>query len=108
MKVLLGFISALIFLTTSSMAKHATSFGQSLPESASVFSTTAARALVGSYGASIIISERERFEKAIIKARGSCDEAAKILGVSRATFFRRAKDLGLVRGRVGETTESRA
>jgi transcriptional regulator of acetoin/glycerol metabolism len=70
-----------------------------LPEVASVFSTASARALVGSYGASIIVSERERFEKAIIRAKGSRDEAAKILGVSRATFFRRAKDLGLVRAR---------
>lgn len=71
----------------------------SLPEANLVFTTAAARALVGSYGASIILNERERFEKAIIKARGNRVEAAKILGVSRATFFRRAKDLGLVKTR---------
>lgn len=70
-----------------------------LPEANAVFTTAATRALVGSYGASIILNERERFEKAIIKARGNRVEAAKILGVSRATFFRRAKDLGLVRSR---------
>jgi hypothetical protein len=50
-----------------------------LPEANSVFKTAAARALVGSYGASIILNERERYEKAIIKARGSRDEAAKLL-----------------------------
>lgn len=79
-----------------------------LPEANTVFTTAAARALVGSYGASIIMNERERFEKAIIKARGNRVEAAKILGVSRATFFRRAKDLGLVRERVGAFTNNQS
>ncbi|MEZ4742912.1 MAG: helix-turn-helix domain-containing protein [Bdellovibrionota bacterium] len=43
--------------------------------------------------------ERQRFEKAIIRANGNRVEAAKQLGISRATFFRRAKELGLVRKR---------
>lgn len=71
---------------------------RALPEAA-VFNTSVARSVVGSYGTSLILSERQRYEKAIIKCRGNRDEAAKILGVSRATFFRRAKDLGLVKAR---------
>ncbi|MEI8025279.1 MAG: sigma-54 dependent transcriptional regulator [Pseudomonadota bacterium] len=71
-----------------------------LPEANTIFTAAAARALVGSYGASIVMSERERYEKAIIKTRGSRVEAAKLLGISRATFFRRAKDLGLVKSRI--------
>ncbi len=72
---------------------------QALPEVMSVISTKSARALIGGYGASIIINERDRFETAIIRSKGDRTAAAKILGISRATFFRRAKDLGLVRAR---------
>ena len=52
-----------------------------------------------SYSASLIMSERQRFEKAIIRAKGNRADAAKDLGISRATFFRRAKELGLVKSR---------
>lgn len=61
------------------------------------------RSLVGSYSASLIMNERQRFEKAIIRANGNRTEAAKQLGISRATFFRRAKELGLVRPRSSES-----
>jgi transcriptional regulator of acetoin/glycerol metabolism len=55
--------------------------------------------LVGRYGASLIQNERDRFKKAIIEANGDRDVAAKNLGLSRATFFRKARDLGLVKER---------
>ncbi len=48
---------------------------------------------------SLISGERRRFENAIIEAKGDRNQAAQILGLSRATFFRKAKDLGLVKGR---------
>jgi transcriptional regulator of acetoin/glycerol metabolism len=70
-------------------------------KSASFLSSAITRSLVGAYGASIMMNEREKFEKAIIKAHGDRSAAAKILGISRSTFFRRAKDLGLVRERNG-------
>lgn len=50
----------------------------------------------GTYTNSLLLSERKRFEKAIIQANGDRDEAATLLGLSRATYFRRAKELGLV------------
>ncbi|MBU6154139.1 MAG: sigma-54 dependent transcriptional regulator [Bdellovibrionales bacterium] len=56
------------------------------------------RGLVGAYGTSLIANEKKRFLLAIEQANGSRDEAAKILGISRATFFRRIKELGLARG----------
>ena len=61
------------------------------------------RSLVGAYSASLIMSERQRFEKAIIRANGNRTEAAKELGISRATFFRRAKELGLVKTRSNDS-----
>ena len=74
-----------------------------LPEAASVLTARATRTLVGTrvgaFGASLLLTERQKFEKAIIKSHGNRDAAAKLLGISRATFFRRAKDLGLVKSR---------
>lgn len=56
----------------------------------------------GTYTNSLLLSERKRFEKAIVQSNGDRDEAAKLLGLSRATYFRRAKELGLVsRRRIG-------
>lgn len=40
-------------------------------------------------------NEKLRFVKAIKMAKFSREKAAKILKISRATFFRRAKELGL-------------
>lgn len=59
--------------------------------------------LIGRYGASLITKERERFEKALSVARGNRTTAADGLGMSRATFYRRAKELGLIQGRDIET-----
>jgi len=69
-----------------------------IPETASIHNTPA-RNFVGAYSASIIMNERQWFEKAIIKSNGNRTNAAKVLEISRVTFFRRAKELGLVRGR---------
>jgi len=72
---------------------------QALPQAASVFGNRTAKALVGRYGASLVSKERNRFENAIIETRGDRDEAARLLGLSRSTFFRRAKELGIVKER---------
>lgn len=70
---------------------------QALPEVASMFGNQTTRTLVGRYGAALIVKERDRFNRALLEANGDRDQAARTLGVSRATFFRRAKELGLVR-----------
>ena len=72
---------------------------QVLPEVADIMSSRFTKALVGNYGASLISNERQRYERAIIQANGDRTKAAEGLGVSRATFFRRAKELGLVNRR---------
>lgn len=43
-----------------------------------------------------VAKEKRRFEDAIAKAYGNRNLAAEHLGISRATFFRKAKELGLV------------
>ena len=57
------------------------------------------RGPVGSYAYALLQTERKKFEEALIVANGYRDQAAKALGLSRATFFRRAKELGLIRDR---------
>jgi transcriptional regulator of acetoin/glycerol metabolism len=54
---------------------------------------------LGKTGATLFTQERKKFEKAIVDANGDRTLAAKSLNVSRATFFRRAKELGLINGR---------
>lgn len=70
-----------------------------LPQVANVFGNRASRVLIGRYGASLISKERERFEKALSAARGNRTIAADNLGMSRATFYRRATELGLIQGK---------
>jgi transcriptional regulator with PAS, ATPase and Fis domain len=72
---------------------------QALPELAKIPQSRLVNLSVGRYGTNLIVSERRRFEKALIQANNNRDEAAKFLGMSRATFFRKAKDLGLVKER---------
>lgn len=72
---------------------------QVLPEVPRAMSSRFTKALIGKYGASLISGERQRFEKAIIQCNGDRNKAAEVLGLSRATFFRRAKELGLVHER---------
>ncbi len=77
-----------------------------LPQVANVFGSRASRVLIGRYGASLISKERDRFEKALSAARGNRTIAADSLGMSRATFYRRATELGLIQAREVETTQS--
>lgn len=72
---------------------------QALPELASVFTSRVTKSLVGQLGTKLLATERRRFEKALVQADGDRNRAAGILGISRATFFRKAKQLGLVRTR---------
>jgi DNA-binding NtrC family response regulator len=71
-----------------------------LPEVAEMPASQLNRSLLGRYGAHLMTNERKRYERAIIATRGDRTKAAQMLGVSRATFFRRAKELGLVRARI--------
>ncbi|MGK5084773.1 sigma-54 dependent transcriptional regulator [Bdellovibrionota bacterium FG-1] len=71
-----------------------------VPEVTSIFNSRSTKVLVGRYGAQLIAGERKRFEKAINEAYGNREKAAKILGISRPTFFRKAKEFGLVRERI--------
>jgi len=76
-----------------------------LPEVTKVFGNKATRILIGHYGASLISKERDRFEKAILKSRGNKKLAADDLGISRATFYRRASELGLIQSREVESVK---
>ncbi len=71
---------------------------KALPQIASVFGSKASKVLVGRYGASLVNKERDRFEAAMLESLGDRDKAAHILGMSRATFYRRAKEMGLIKG----------
>ncbi len=51
---------------------------------------------VGGRKRNVLVAERERFKQALLAANFDRDKAAEKLGLSRATYFRRAKDLGLV------------
>lgn len=72
---------------------------QALPQVSEIYTSQTTRVLVGRYGAALISQERERFQRALIESDGNRDKAAQILTLSRATFFRRAKELGLVKTR---------
>jgi transcriptional regulator of acetoin/glycerol metabolism len=72
---------------------------QTIPELAGLSASKIKKAVVGTYGMQLIAQERSRFERAIIEANGDRTLAAKKLGLPRTTFFRKAKELGLVRSR---------
>ena len=72
---------------------------QAVPQIASVFGNRTSRLLMGRYGASLISKERDRFEKAILVSHGNKKKAADHLGMSRATFYRRATELGLIQNK---------
>ena len=46
-------------------------------------------------GVSNLADDRERYLEALVRARGNRTEAARQLGVSRATFYRRVAELDL-------------
>ena len=79
-------------------------FCQALPALAAIYGNRSTKILVKRFGTSLISLEKERFEDAILKAHGNRDLAAASLGMSRATFFRRLKELGLVKERVKNLT----
>ena len=56
--------------------------------------------LVSRFGGSILCQERDRYERVLRECNGNRDVAADKLGLSRATFFRRLKELGMVKERV--------
>ncbi len=58
------------------------------------------------YVGKLLSSEVVRFKKALRKAGGDRTLAAQLLGISRATFFRHAKDLGLVKTRRKKNLDS--
>jgi len=72
---------------------------QVVPEIGAMFVSRFNRPFLGKKGAAFVSGERKRFEGALIEARGDRNKAAEILKVSRATFFRRAKELGIIHGR---------
>jgi DNA-binding NtrC family response regulator len=72
---------------------------KAIPELSNLVTSKQTVSFLGKQGAALVTQERKRFEKAIIDARGDRTKAAEMLKVSRATFFRRAKELGLVTGR---------
>jgi DNA-binding NtrC family response regulator len=47
---------------------------------------------LGRQGAKFIQTERKRYSEALMQTKGNKDEAAKLLNVSRATFYRRLRD----------------
>ena len=67
-----------------------------IPEVAGLYLGKKSRNLIGRYGASIISEERSRYEKALKDSLGVRGQAAKLLGVSRATFYRKALELGIL------------
>lgn len=70
-----------------------------VPELAAMGTARLKQAAVGSYGLQLINQERARFQKAILTANGDRNRAAQLLGIPRSTFFRKAKELGLVKTR---------
>ncbi|MGE3611442.1 MAG: sigma-54-dependent transcriptional regulator [Bacteriovoracaceae bacterium] len=79
---------------------------QAMPALASIYGNRTTKLLVKRFGTSLISQEKERFEKALREADGNRDHAASSLGMSRATFFRRLKELGLVKERSKNVTYS--
>ncbi len=74
-----------------------------IPQVANIFGSKASRVLIGRYGASLVNQERERIERAM-KTSSDLEAAAKTLGMSRSTFYRRAKEFGLIKERKPKTT----
>lgn len=69
---------------------------QAIPEIGNLYMGRFTRPFLGKEGAALVASEKKRFQKALIDANGDRTRAAQLLNISRATFFRRAKELGLV------------
>ena len=74
---------------------------QAIPDLSNLFTPKQAITLLGKHGHSPISQERKRFQKALIDAYGDRTKAAQLLNMSRATFFRRAKELGITGNKTG-------
>ncbi|MBS1963087.1 MAG: sigma-54-dependent Fis family transcriptional regulator [Bdellovibrionales bacterium] len=64
-----------------------------------------ARGALLSYSNAVIASQRKKFEKALIDAKGNRVEAMKILGMSKSAYYRQAKELGLTRFKIPRLTK---
>lgn len=69
---------------------------RALPDAARTSNLLASRPFLGKQGAALVSSEKKRYQTALLDAHGDRNEAARILHVSRATFYRRARDLGII------------
>ncbi len=69
---------------------------QVLPEILETYSSRFSKTIIREHSGTILSQEKRRFENALIQANGHRSRAAEILQMSRATFFRRAKELGLI------------
>lgn len=72
---------------------------QAIPDLSKLFTPKQALQLMGKFGHTPISQERKRFQKALVDSSGDRTKAAQLLNMSRATFFRRMKDLGLINSR---------
>lgn len=80
---------------------------QAIPDLSGLFTPKQTVNFLGKTGHAFVSQERKRFQKALIDSAGDRTRAAQLLNISRATFFRRAKELGLV-GRNRLFSEGRA
>ncbi|MFN8943311.1 MAG: sigma 54-interacting transcriptional regulator, partial [Pseudobdellovibrionaceae bacterium] len=68
---------------------------QAIPDLSKLFSPKTTVSFLGKTGNALVSQEKKRFQKALIDANGDRTKAASLLNISRATFFRRAKELGI-------------
>lgn len=68
---------------------------QAIPDLSTQFAPKTPVSFLGKTGNALISQEKKRFQKALIDASGDRKKAAELLNISRATFFRRAKELGM-------------
>jgi len=68
---------------------------QVIPEFAAHFTDGRVKTFLGKKGAALIMAEKKQFQIALMQARGNKGEAARLLDISRATFYRRVKELGI-------------
>ncbi len=66
-----------------------------LPEVFSGMSPAASAPNPQRYAKLLLSGEKRKFQKALTEVGGSREKAAQLLGISRATFFRKAKELGI-------------
>lgn len=76
---------------------------QAVPDLTSLFTPKTTVSFLGKAGNALISKEKKRFQKALVDACGDRTKAASLLNISRATFFRRAKDLGITANRNAQT-----